>query len=216
MNRPGSPRTRRVVLRLIAVALTVAAALCVCLLPFAGRYLVVEQPLEHADAIVVLAGARAERWLEAVDLYRAGWAPRIVLSRGRIEDAETRLVGLGVRFPQEADLVRDAMLQMHVPPAAIAMLPESLDNTAQEAASTRRMAAASGWNRIIVITSKYHSRRASYAFAREFRRTPVRVLMRTTRYDASVPERWWTNRQDVRYVTSELQKLVAYRLGLGQ
>jgi uncharacterized SAM-binding protein YcdF (DUF218 family) len=205
-----------VVLRLIAVTLTVAAALGVCLLPFAGRYLVVEQPLEHADAIVVLAGARAERWLEAVDLYRAGWAPRIVLSRGRIEDAETRLVGLGVRFPQEADLVRDAMLQMHVPPAAIAMLPESLDNTAQEAASTRRMAAASAWNRIIVITSKYHSRRASYAFAREFRRTPVRVLIRTTRYDASVPERWWTNRQDVRYVTSELQKLVVYRLGLGQ
>ncbi|MEN3337301.1 MAG: hypothetical protein V7647_977 [Acidobacteriota bacterium] len=204
------------VLRLVAITLSLAAAACICLFPFAGRYLVVEQPLEHADAIVVLAGAHAERWLEAVDLFRDGWAPRIVLSRGRIEDAEARLVALGVRFPQDAELVRDAMLQMHVPPAAILMLPESLDNTAQEAASSRRMAIASGWRRIIVVTSKYHSRRASYAFEREFRGTPVHVVVRTTRYDPSMPARWWTTRADVRYVTSELQKLAVYRLGVRQ
>lgn len=216
MTRSGFQRTRRVVLRVTATALGLAAAALVCFLPYSGTYLVVQQPLEHADAIVVLAGARAERWLEAVDLFRAGWAPRIVVSRGRSEDAEARLIAMGIRFPQDADLVRDAMLQMHVPPDAIILLPESLDNTAQEAASARRMAAASGWSRIIVVTSKYHSRRASYAFDREFRDAPIGVLMRTTRYDSSAPARWWTSRQDVRYVTSELQKLAAYRLGLGQ
>lgn len=204
------------VLRLAAAALGLAGAALLCFLPFAGRYLVVQQPLERSDAIVVLAGARVERWLEAVDLFRAGWAPRIVLSRGRIESAEVRLQEMGIRFPADADLVRDAMVQMKVPADAITVLPESLDNTAQEAVAVRRMATASGWSRIIVVTSKYHSRRAGYAFAREFRGAPVRVVMRSTDYDTAVPSRWWTTRQDFRYVTSELQKLAAYRLGLGE
>jgi uncharacterized SAM-binding protein YcdF (DUF218 family) len=216
MTRPRSPRIRRGALRLVVAGLVLAAVAIVCFLPFAGTYLVVQQPLEHADAIVVLAGTRAERWLEAVDLFRDGWAPRIVLSRGRIDTGEARLSAIGIRFPQDADLAREAMLQMKVPADAIVLLPESLDNTAQEAASARRMAIASGWHRIIVVTSMYHSRRAGYAFAREFAGTPVQIVMRTTRYDSALPARWWTTRQDVRYVTSELQKLVAYRLGLSQ
>jgi uncharacterized SAM-binding protein YcdF (DUF218 family) len=216
MTPVGTGRTRRVIIRLAAIVLALILAATICFFPFAGRYLVVEQPLQHADAIVVLAGTRAERWLEAVDLFRAGWAPQIVLSRGRIEDAEERLREMGIRFPQDAELVRDAMVQMKVPDTAITLLPESLDNTAQEAASARRVVVAARWTRIIVVTSKFHSRRVSYAFRREFRGLPVQVILRTTRYDTAVPERWWASRQDVRFVTSELQKLVAYRLGLGE
>jgi uncharacterized SAM-binding protein YcdF (DUF218 family) len=200
--------------RLSIAVLVLGAVAFAAFLPFAGRYLVVQQPLEHSDAIVVLAGSRVERWLEAVDLYRAGWASRIVLSRGRMESAEQRLHQMGIRFPADADLARDAMVQMKVPSDAILMLPDDLDNTAQEAAATRRLASASGWSRVIVVTSKYHSRRSAYAFAREFRGTPIRVSVRATAYDPSVPNRWWSNRQDFRFVTSELQKLVVYHLGL--
>jgi uncharacterized SAM-binding protein YcdF (DUF218 family) len=216
MIRPALQRTRRVFVRLIGAALILSCVAAIVFFPFAGTYLVVEQPLEKSDAIVVLAGARVERWLEAVDLYRAGWAPHIVVSRGRMEDAEVRLHAMGIRFPADADLVRDAMIQMKVPPEAILMLPDMLDNTAQEAAATRRLASAAGWVRIIVVTSKYHSRRSAYAFTREFRDQPTRVLVHASSYDPSVPNRWWTSRQDVRFVTSELQKLVAYHLGLGE
>jgi hypothetical protein len=44
----------------------------------------------------------------------------------------------------------------------------------------------------------------------------VIVQVRGSRYDEVFPDRWWTHRRDLRYVTSELQKLVAYRLGLGK
>src|SRR6185437_7348532 len=54
----------------------------------AGRVLQHEDPLSHADAIFVLAGTRAERWLEAVDLYREGYASTIVLSPGIVEPGE--------------------------------------------------------------------------------------------------------------------------------
>jgi uncharacterized SAM-binding protein YcdF (DUF218 family) len=203
-----------VIARLAVAVLLLGATALVGFLPFAGRYLVVRQPLERSDAIVVLAGSRVERWLEAVDLYRGGWAPRIALSRGRTENAEHLLHQMGIPYPADADLARDAMVQLKVPADAIVMLPDDLDNTAQEAAATRRLATASGWGRIIVVTSKYHSRRTAYAFAREFRGTPIRVSVHPSAYDPSVPSRWWSTRADFRFVTSELQKLVAYHLGL--
>jgi uncharacterized SAM-binding protein YcdF (DUF218 family) len=207
-------RTRRVLLRAAAVvaALTVVAALC--FLPFAGRYLLREDPLDPSDAILVLAGARVERWLEAVELFREGWAPRIVLSRGGYESADSLLREMGLHYPDEAELARDLMIQMHVPSAAIILLPGSRDNTAQEAEGLHEMA-TSDWRHIIVVTSNYHTRRAGFAFRREFRHTPVQVIVRGSRYDSATPARWWRARKDIRFVTLELQKLVLYWCGLG-
>jgi uncharacterized SAM-binding protein YcdF (DUF218 family) len=69
---------------------------------------------------------------------------------------------------------------------------------------------------MIVVTSKYHSRRAGFAFRREFAGTSVQVIVRASRHDPSEPARWWRRRADVRSVSSELQKLAAYMLGLGE
>ena len=200
-----------------AAVLALAAAIAFAIfLPFAGRALAQEDTLADADAIVVLAGARVERWLEAVDLYRERRAPVIVLSPGRVDEAEARLAAMGIRFPREVELAREAMRQMGIPGEAIAILPGSVDNTAAEAAAVRATFHDAGWHRMIVVTSKYHSRRAGFAFRREFAGTPVQVLVRASRHDPSEPAHWWRRRADVRYVSSELQKLAAYMLGLGE
>jgi len=212
----GFRRILRVIVRtLVAIALLVILAGAL-FFRSAGRYLVVEDPLEKSDAILALAGARVERWLEVVDLYHAGWAPHIVLSNGRTHEIEAQLRARGIRFPAEAETAREAMVQMEVPAKAIEILPGSVDNTAQEARATREMALANGWQRVIVVTSRYHSRRTAFAFRREFQGTPVQIRIRTSRYDLSTPDRWWTDRADFRFVALEYQKLVAYRLGLGE
>ena len=46
-----------------------------------GKWLVVEDPLEHAQAIVVLSGRMPMRALEAAKLYNAGYAPEVWLTR---------------------------------------------------------------------------------------------------------------------------------------
>jgi uncharacterized SAM-binding protein YcdF (DUF218 family) len=213
LKNPGPPRTRRI----LAQTLLVCAAVVLLVAGGcrnAGRFLVVDLPPEAADAIVVLAGARAERWLEAVDLYRENVAPRIVLSPGILETAEVRVREMGVRFPAEAELAKDAMAQIGVPAAAIIVLAGPVDNTADEAVQVRAIASLRGWTRLIVVTSKYHSRRARYAFERELEDTAITVRVRGSRYDVVHPDRWWQHRSEKRFVISELQKLIAYRLGL--
>ena len=207
---------RRAVLRFtggLTLALVVALAL---FLPFAGRFLVAEDPPQPSDASFVLAGARVERWLEAVDLYHARVAPMVVLSPGRSEPAEDALRARGVRIPGDGEIARSAMLQLGVPADAVIVLPGSLDNTAHEAAALRSFVRGTGWRTVTVITSPYHTRRTRFAFAREFRGTDVTIVVRGTRHDRSVPSRWWQSRSDTRFVLSELQKLLAYRLGLGE
>jgi uncharacterized SAM-binding protein YcdF (DUF218 family) len=209
------PRLRTAVRWIVLMLFLTAAAASVWLLVYGGRYLQHEDPLVKADAIFVLAGTRLERPLEAVDLYKEGWAPLIVLSPGRPEPSEYLVQQRGINFRLESELQRDALIQLGVPAAAIPLTIGYIDNTAQEANLLRAMVKKNKWRRVIIVTSKYHTRRAAFAFRRGLEGTGADVIMRATKYDPSDPARWWRFRSDFRFATSEFQKLIAYRLGLG-
>jgi uncharacterized SAM-binding protein YcdF (DUF218 family) len=164
----------------------------------------------------VLAGTRMERALEAADLYRAGYAPVLLLSPGREEAAETIVRSRGIHFAREAEPLREALIAMGIPAAAVVIGDGSVDNTAQEAAMLRSIAGQRGWRTAIVVTSKYHTRRTGFAMRRALAGTGVRVMVRASRYDLADPARWWRDRSNARFVLEEWQKLVAYRLGLAE
>ena len=97
-----------------------------------GSFLVVEDPLRHADAIVVLGGTMYERPLEAVDLFKAGMAPRIFLFREVADWGERALIDRGVPYLRAIDVQIDAMTRLGVPREAIGILDQAA-NTATEA-----------------------------------------------------------------------------------
>jgi uncharacterized SAM-binding protein YcdF (DUF218 family) len=180
-----------------------------------GRFLTKEDPIQKADAIAVLAGTRLDRPLEGVDLYQAGYAPSIVLTYEVPERALVEATRRGAVLPVEADEARDVMITLGVPASAIIQPARIHENTAQEAQTLRELARQHGWHRIIVVTSPYHLRRAGFAIRRELEGTGVAVEMHGTRYEPANPARWWTSRDDMRWVLDEGAKLVAYELGLG-
>jgi len=204
---------RTAVRRTLLALFLVVGGLIVWFPIYGGRFLQHEDPLQKADAIFVLAGTRIERPLEAVDLYKEGWAPFIVLSPGRLEVSESVLQARGVRFPRESELARDAMVQLGVPPEAFLPTTGYVDNTSEEANLLRAMVKARHWHRVIVVTSKYHIRRAGFAFRRGLEDTGAVPIMRASRYDKSDPANWWRIRSDFRFAGSEWLKLIFYRFG---
>ena len=84
MSRALRPRTSRR-RTIVAAVLLLSVLLGAWFMAAGARYLQHEDPLQRADAIFVLAGTRAERPLEAVELYQEGDAASIVLSPGRTE-----------------------------------------------------------------------------------------------------------------------------------
>ena len=125
MQRAAGPR--RPILRIVQLFLAALVVGVLVFLPFAGRFLRQSDELQRADLIMVLGGARVERWLEAVDLYKEGWAPAIVISPGIVSPLEVELQAKGVRYPREGDLARDAVLSLGVPASAVTVLPGGVD-----------------------------------------------------------------------------------------
>ena len=209
-NRPGG-RFRRVIF--VVVVVTVAAVSYACF--HLGTFLYAEDPLQRGDAICVLAGTRMERPLEAADLYLKGWAPRIVLTEEVPDPGIAALRHRGMELPSNAAISRDIIIRLGVPSAHVEILPEIHDSTAHEAETFRAIAVERRWKRIIVVTSKFHTRRGGFAVRRALKGSGVEVIMRGSAYDRADPHHWWRTRADVRWAASESQKLAAYALGLG-
>ncbi|MBI3047134.1 MAG: YdcF family protein [Acidobacteria bacterium] len=212
---PRAPTSRGSLRRVLIAAFVVVLVLGGYGFVELGAFLAAEDPLQKGDAILALAGTTMTRQLEAADLYLAGYTRHIVLSREPSDGGELALERRGIHFTPTVERVRAVFLELGIPNESI-IIPDRIHNsTAAEAITLRELSAARGWRRVIVVSSKYHLRRAGFAFRRELRGTGVGVVMRGSRYDTADPERWWQRRSDLRDVFPEVPKLIAYVLGLG-
>lgn len=203
----------RVLLRrgaLIAAAILIIAAL---LVPRAGAWLVVADPLQKADAIVVLGGTTYERQLEAIDLLNEGWAPRIYLFREIADWGERELMARGVDYLRPIDIQIDAMTKLGVPRASISVLDQA-NSTAEESTHVLQLVTREKYSRVIIVTSKQHTRRARLVMRRRLDDAGVQVIVRPSRYDLSEVDRWWANRSTLRFTLFETQRLLGYWIGL--
>jgi uncharacterized SAM-binding protein YcdF (DUF218 family) len=178
-----------------------------------GRILTAVDPLQHADAIYVLAGTRVARAAEAARLYHEGYAPRVVLSPGLAEPSEVALRSRGIRIPSEIEVAREVALQLEVPADAIVMIATPVDNTAQEVEAITSLIEEQRWTRLIVISDRASTRRVGYAFRRVFKNR-VQIFVTCNHDDRYDPRRWWSTRASIRLTMYEAPKLLAYWAGL--
>lgn len=115
-----------------------------------------EQHLEKADAIVLLAGDRYHRVAKAAELYRAGYAPRIVLT-SNADNWDYGSLPSGKLVP--------ALLECGVPEEDI-IWEETAPHTRAEADRTLQIAAGRGWKTLLVVTTEYHQYRAFLTWLR--------------------------------------------------
>jgi uncharacterized SAM-binding protein YcdF (DUF218 family) len=195
---------------LIAAPLILILAL---LLPRAGAWLVVADRLEKSDAIVVLGGTMYERPLEAIELLNDGWAPRIYLFREIADWGEVELLKRGVPYTRSVDVQIDAMVRLGVPRDAIRVLDQA-NSTAEESTHVLGLVTREKYSRVIVVTSKQHTRRARLVMRRRLDGTGEEVIVRPSRYDLSPVDRWWSNRSTLRFTVFEAQRLLGYWIGI--
>src|SRR5687767_7746936 len=122
-------------------------------LPRLGAWLVVEDPLQKADAIVVLGGTMYERPLEAVELLEEGWADRVYLFQQVSDWGETWLIERKIPYTREVDLQIEVMQRLGVDKSRIGVLAQA-NSTADEADYVFELASREKFGRLIVITSR--------------------------------------------------------------
>ena len=167
-------------LGVLATVLGAAIVLRPLLLETMARLLVVSDEPAPADAIVVLGGDWQGRIQKGIQLFKEGYAPRLVVTGGMLIAPDRT----------QADYLAEVAQRAGVPAAAIIKEGRS-SSTWQDAVLTVDLARRLGWKRVIVVTSEWHSRRAAMVFRRVYGKAGVEVLSVPSaewRFDTY---RWW-------------------------
>jgi uncharacterized SAM-binding protein YcdF (DUF218 family) len=120
-----------------------------------GHWLVKEDSLQKAGAIVVLSGNLPARALEAAPLYRAGYANQIWLTHPAPQSES--LAQMGLRYPSEADLNYQVLRRRGIPAKAIRVLEPPIINTQDDPELIGSALQQENGAPVIVVTNKAHT-----------------------------------------------------------
>jgi len=176
-----------------------------------GRWLVVQDPLQHATAIAVMSGRMPDRALEAARIYRQGYANRVWLTHSR-EPAAT-MAKLNFPYLGEEQYNKEVLMHEGVPESAIEVLEPSIVNTADEMQTIGAALAKEGQGAVILVTSQVHTRRVRALWKRLAGRSG-KAVVRGVPDDAYDAAHWWRHTQDALDVVRELLGLLNAWAGL--
>lgn len=206
-KRSARQTTRWVVLSAILALLLI---LSVYGFRHVGAWLVVQDPLQRADAIVVLSGGLPDRALWAAELYREGYAPEVWISRPAGPQAV--LQAMGIRYAGEETYNQEILIHRGVPPDAVHILAPTIVDTEQEIRVISTLLQNAGGKCAIIVTSPYHTRRVRTLW-KDLAPPGMRSIVRADSepYDAW---HWWRNTRDSLAVFREMLGLVNAWAGL--
>jgi uncharacterized SAM-binding protein YcdF (DUF218 family) len=204
-SQRSSSKARRPLLLLL---LAVAAALVLAhplWLPSIGRFLVVHDPLQRSDALVVLGGGERDRVEHGARLFHAGYASWFIVT-----DNPLNLPGVRASY---AELMSTEAIWQGVPAECILTAPGMAETTYQEALAVRHLVQERGLHSLTVVTDPQHTRRARMAFHDVFRGTGVPVSVQAVQESWYEADSWWRTERAVRATWTEYAALILYRLG---
>lgn len=207
LANPIRSRGRRILLATVSVALL----LTVIIFLSVGHWLVSEDQLEKAQAIVVLSGRMPLRAIEAAKLYREGYAAKVWLTRSA-EPAQS-LEPMGISFVGEDFYNTRVLIHEGVPPDAIRVLDPPIVNTADEITAISDALREEQGQSVILVTNKVHTRRTRILW-RNLAAGKGKAIVRGVSDDPFNASRWWKNTTDALDVVREVLGILNAWAGL--
>lgn len=160
-----------------------------------GLYLSPSDNLSQADAIVVVSGDD-DRMKHAIDLYKKGLAPKLILS-GAASDGLTSNA-LAMHLEASAAGI----------PNEVVIMEERATNTYQNALYTKEIINNQGMNNIILVSSPYHQRRVYETFRSVLKGSSIRLQNSYSQYSEWKYDNWWQSERGVYLTQSETAKIL--------
>ncbi len=172
-----------------------------------ATFLIREDSLQDVDALFVLSGGGYDRGNEAVNIYRKGYVKSIVCTGGN-PVYEFRVFNIDTL---ESDMTVANLKRQQIPDSVIVVLREGT-STNEEAAIIFKYCKQQGLKRILVLSSKIHSRRVKKVFTKQFKDESIKVFVRgafSSRYNEML---WWQSEDGLIALNNEWVKTAYYWL----
>ena len=157
---------------------------------------------QTADVIVAVSGGdTSARTMEAIRLYKDGWAPRLVFS-GAAQDEDS---------PSNAAVMRSIAIDSGVPEEAIS-IDEYGRTTKQNAEETADLLKDKAITSMILVTSGYHQRRTSLEFRERFK--GVEIRNHPVSQDGQWSIWWWMTPVGWYLALGEIARIILFYAGV--
>lgn len=171
------------------------------LLQEVADFLIVEETAATSDVIIVLGGEiKGERTKKAVDLYKKGYADRLLFSDGTDLSWRTKAV----------DEMVALALELNTPEKNIFKETKSR-STYENATYSKDMMIENNWTSAIVVTTDWHTKRSQHVFDQVFKGSGIQLT-----YAGAPDERidslkeWWKDSEKQQIVLTEWAKFMVY------
>ncbi len=163
-----------------------------------------EHGCQAAGAIIAVSGGdTAARTEAAIDLYKNGWAPKLVFS-GAAEDTSG---------PSNAAVMRDIAISEGVPKENI-LIDENSQTTKQNAEQTATLLRKNTISSVILVTSAYHQRRTYLEFTQLLKNVEIRN--HPVAQDNQWSRLWWLTFGGWFLALGELARIGLFYLGVSR
>lgn len=183
------------------------------ILEYLGETLIYDDPPVNSDAAIILnTGVEYyPRLVEAASIYKKGLVKKIVINGNRKTDSLRELEAKG--FKRCCPWYEDTMsiLEMLGVPKydVIPVSAEDAYDTVSEAEAVGEEIVEMGFKKVILITSKYHTRRAVHIWNEMFK-DKLNIVSVSAKTDPFDPSSWWKQGRQVRWVLAEYGSWIFY------
>lgn len=171
-----------------------------------AHFLICETALPaSADALVVLSGSPFDRANKAAELNQIISFPTYICT-GKNQSGDLKVFRDSV---YECDLLKIRLIQKGIPENKIQLLKEGT-STAEEAEAVLQYATKLHMDTLVVVSSKFHTRRIKNVFLKPYKKHGIHVFIQgapSTTYDE---ENWWKSEYGLIALNNEYIKLMYY------
>lgn len=183
--------------------------------PLLAHLLIVDKPIEKADAIWILGGSGTyrERTQLAAEFYQKGVSQKIYLVNDGEFGGWNKVEQRNLPF---YEMSKRELIAQGVAEKDIEILPENVTGTNYEADLFAKVAKENNLNSIMLVTSAYHSRRTLWTFQEAVAKNnlSVEIGIESPQVGIQTPSKftWWLSRKGWMFVGGEYVKFVYYWL----
>ncbi len=179
------------------------------LLTLYGTWFVVRNAQPGADAIICLSGDRETRTPECLRLWKNKFAPRLFVTQEKPKNKEFNQLELSHLEFAEAVTKR---MKLDAKWELLPSLSDGATSTFDEAEDALALAKAEGWQRIILVTDEFHTRRSLLAFEKVFEGSEVEVQVAGAPNEVFGVDDWWKSDRGILAYFGETIKYPIYLL----
>jgi uncharacterized SAM-binding protein YcdF (DUF218 family) len=169
-----------------------------------GSFLIYQDRIEPADAIIVLGGGPKERVTQGIELAKNKYGDWMMFTGEDIDP----LFGAHSHWALEAQKLA---VFNGIPKDKTIPITNST-STRDDATLSKAICLEKHFRSLIVVSEPYHTRRAHYVFNKVYKETGIKIMVYPVQHSRYKRDGWWKYKQGYWDTNTEYQKMLYYLL----